>query len=397
MGALERLLEANRRGPRPEGQGGTVRLCVVTCDDPSLTGRLEPALGIAPGEAVVIRLPGGGTGVPLETLEKAVAKAVYLHDCDEVVLLSHRGCRLTAVTADQVLEALGRWQVPRSAVPFDIRDLVGAGREPQAALRGLADALRRCAFLPEALLIHLCALDEADWSLAVLEHGQGAKVARASAIETPGFSPGPVALVEPSLPSTLVPQVAIPDATPIEVALPQQTIALEAAAPVQVEESAPAPSRAQQRRRTAPPPLRPGPAAAENDAASPGRAEATESAQARRAARRADVVQSQQALAAGRRNEVRALDPRLADAVEKLRLFVSSELQRNERRELAAKLNAAHAEGASGEELAKLLLKPILGLGSARYKVFDEMLALKEAMQQMPGPQAHGLTREIVG
>lgn len=383
MGALELLLQANQRGPRPSGSGGRARVCVVTCDDASLTGRIEAALGIGPGEAVVIRLPGGGTGLPLEAVQKSVAKAVYLDDCDEVVLLSHGNCSLSSVTANQVIDALATWDVPRHKVPFDVRDLVAASREPKAALRELADSLRRAEFLPAELLVHLCHLEEDGWSVQVVEHGQNNQLKRAEdpAAHISGYQQGPAAMPEPTIASTQVPEVAILDAKPIEVVLPQQTIQVQLAAP----EAAPIDAL----------PAEPPRKSNHSRNAQEARVAAQQQQSAANHLKRQVKKGQPPPPLGGRRNEVAVLNPEVAAAADKLRLFMVAELKKNERKQLADELKFAYDRSASGEELAKILLKPVLGLGTARYKVIDEMILVKEALGAMESAQAHMISRSI--
>src|SRR5512140_775647 len=198
MSAIEIILERNRSAARPAGPERWPKLCIVTCDDASLTGRLDPLLGPSPGDAVVIRLPAGGGALPLDALQRAVAKAVFIGGCDEVLCVSHSGCTLYQLSTDKIVDALARQGVPRSAVPFDLRDLVGAGRDPRDAIRGAVDALRRCEYLPESLLVHLGHLDEATGGLELVENGEQHKVARtraaASGVQVAGYQAGPADL-----------------------------------------------------------------------------------------------------------------------------------------------------------------------------------------------------------
>src|SRR5512140_2744655 len=211
MSAIEIILERNRSAARPAGPESWPKLCIVTCDDASLTGRLEPLLGLSPGDAVVIRLPAGGGALPLDALQRAVAKAVFIGGCDEVLCVSHSGCTLYQLSTDKIVDALARQGVPRSAVPFDLRDLVGAGRDPRDAIRDAVEALRRCEYLPESLLVHLGHLDEATGRLELVENGEQHKAARAKtggATQVAGYQAGPTDLSKATSAPAPLPQIA---------------------------------------------------------------------------------------------------------------------------------------------------------------------------------------------
>ncbi|MFL5300611.1 MAG: carbonic anhydrase, partial [Anaeromyxobacteraceae bacterium] len=89
MTLLDELLDANRRAVQEAGEPGSYvanrHLCIVTCVDPRLTRWFGPALGVERGHAVAIRVPGAHVAPGSDVL-RAVAAAIYVNDCEEVLV-----------------------------------------------------------------------------------------------------------------------------------------------------------------------------------------------------------------------------------------------------------------------------------------------------------------------
>ena len=451
MSAIELLLERNRSAAAPVAAATQPWLCLVTCDDPSLTGRLEALLGIAPGGATVVRLPGGGGFAP-ELLQRAVAKAVFLDGAVEVLLLGHKPCGLAAVSSARILEALTKANVSRTSVPGDLREFVGAGANPLEGLRQAAAALRRCGFLPASLLVHVAELDEATGKVSLVENGEdhrSQRGAQAGQVAVAGYKSGPAELAAP--PPTALPNVAAlaptvelgqltaPDvkafaASPISVELPSITTDLPY--PVVTAPGGPGVMTTQslfgnaatvagpQPQHTASSFLGEAPTSPDSppeltrqkflgekfSAPEPPPQELTSkglfgdpppkapAATAKQPPARAAQGQTMVPPVKGTRARPSGLQlgPELAQAVQKVRTFMAAEIGKNERRDVLAALDQAARRGAGSEELVKIALKPVLQSGSNRYKVIDELILVKEDATRMAPSDAAAVLREMI-
>jgi carbonic anhydrase len=364
MGVLESLLERNGRVARPIGPAHP-RLCVVACDDAALTGRLEPALGLEPGEATLVRLAGAGGALPEEWVARAVFKATVLDGCDDVLLLTHDGCSAESVQANTVLDALARRGVSRAAVPWDIRDSVGAGRDVRTGVRDLAGALRRAAYLPENVSVHIAHL-ALDGTLQIIERGDALKVKReAAAGSALSSAPGPIRLTssEPAVaPGPVNPPAVVPvDCTPT----PIQIRRVEAAPSAPALGDAHSALAQMLQARPAPKPKHP------KGKPSPSRPPTLPP-------------------------DVKTPNAALANALAGLRVFMLAELKKPQRAEMDEELTAAHQRGTESPALVKLVLDPILKLGETRYRVIDEMIAVKEALAAVPPKVAVDYLRNLL-
>jgi hypothetical protein len=222
---IDELLERASRGVSPPGPVPRPALCLVLCTDAGLSGRLEPLAGAA----AIIRLPAASGALSEEVLQRAVAKAVFVEGCREVLLVSHEACTLAACSANDLLDALKERGVARSAVPFDIREWVGAGRSPREAVRQSAELLRRCPYLPQGLRVDVAHFDDTTGTLALIDRGQsgGAAIGAAGA-QLAGYVEGPTRAFEDAevaptpVPTAPVVQVVVskrPAAPPVPSAL----------------------------------------------------------------------------------------------------------------------------------------------------------------------------------
>lgn len=133
----ERFADADLPGRAAAG------LAVVTCMD----ARIDPlrVLGLANGEAKVLRNPGGQvTGDVL----RALVLATHLLGVERVLVLQHTRCRMTQVTDEQAHAAIGE----QSGV--DTRSLsFGTIADQQAALERDVQRVRSWPYLPPGVAV----------------------------------------------------------------------------------------------------------------------------------------------------------------------------------------------------------------------------------------------------
>lgn len=206
MALLDGILQTARSAkaaPVPSG------VCVIACDDLALTPVLESVFGSA---SPMVRAPAGL--LSSEVIQRAAAKAIFLDGCSEIAIVTHDGCRLTALSATSVIEALQRASVPRTAVAGDLRELVGAASDPRQAASELAELLRRGAHVPESVLIHRVHVD-AQGKVAIVDRGEDRRSARnAAPTAIGGYTSGPAAPLAEAVPEVRPAPARVPIAPP---------------------------------------------------------------------------------------------------------------------------------------------------------------------------------------
>jgi carbonic anhydrase len=173
MNLLDDLLAANRRaikiGADPGSFVANRHLCIVTCVDPRLTAFFGYALGIERGHAVAIRVPGACIGPDSDVL-RALAAAIYVNDCQEVLVLAHTDCGVARLGPDDVRRAVVKRGVSPDTVPGDIGEFFGLVPDLPEGIATTVRAIREAPFLPK-MPVHSGIIDVATGELTIWERG----------------------------------------------------------------------------------------------------------------------------------------------------------------------------------------------------------------------------------
>lgn len=176
MALLDELLDANRKAFHPDADPGTFianrHLCIVTCVDPRLTHFFPDAIGVDRGHAVVIRVPGARIAPGSEVL-RALAAAVYVNDCQEILVLPHTDCGAARVTEAELRRVMRARGVADAAIPSDPGAFFGLITDVEKAAIETVEAIRSTPFLPR-LPVHAALLDIRTGAMTLLERGYDA-------------------------------------------------------------------------------------------------------------------------------------------------------------------------------------------------------------------------------
>lgn len=190
--------------PPPE----TIPLAVVACYDPRLDPMILPALGLGPGQALVLRAAGALLR-PEDSALRSLALGTYLFGVTGVVVLGHSSCRMAQFDAPAFIESFRRRGVRREAFgPQDLREWSGAIPDPKRGVAASVAAIHGAPFLPPDLSVAGLVLDDRTGALEVVvrpgEHPAAGAVAPAAEAPT-----GPAA-AEPGGPAPPEPPAAPP-------------------------------------------------------------------------------------------------------------------------------------------------------------------------------------------
>lgn len=170
---LDDVIAANQvwargRSPRPLADDGGVGVAVVSCYDPRLDAILVDALGLVPGQAVLLRTAGARiprSGDPLRSL----ALACFRYGIRDVLVVGHSTCRMAAFNASDFIDRFRSRGVPRSAFgDEDLRAWVGAEADPRSGVLASLAAIREAPFLPKDLVLAGAVLDESTGLLEIV-------------------------------------------------------------------------------------------------------------------------------------------------------------------------------------------------------------------------------------
>ena len=156
------------RQSRPVAEPDPRHLAVLSCYDPRIDDLIRSSLGLAMGEAILVRSAGAGiraTGDPLRSL----ALAIYMFDVRETIVLGHTSCRMSRFENLAFVEAFRARGVARDAFGSeDLREWVGAIRNPAAGVRESVSVIRAAQCLPRDLVVSGLLLDDASGAVTVI-------------------------------------------------------------------------------------------------------------------------------------------------------------------------------------------------------------------------------------
>ncbi len=177
MAVLDEIMAANRPVAEAAGDPGSFianrHLCIVTCVDPRLTRFFPDVLGVERGHAVAIRVPGAYIPTGSDSL-RALAAAIYVNDCQEVLVVAHTDCGVARVTEPELRRVMRARGVEEDAIPQDVAGFFGLVGDVEAAARETVEAIRGAPFLPRHLPVHAVVMDIRTGALTLLERGYDA-------------------------------------------------------------------------------------------------------------------------------------------------------------------------------------------------------------------------------
>ena len=170
---FEAILERNRawtRGrearalPPPE----TIPLAVVGCYDPRLDGLLLSSLGLAPGQAFLLRT-AGALLQPGSSALRSLGLAIYMFGVTDVLVLGHTSCRMARFDTSYFVDSFRKRGVKREAFgSVELREWVGAIADPRRGVEASIAHILEAPFLPKDLSVGGLVLDDTSGALEVV-------------------------------------------------------------------------------------------------------------------------------------------------------------------------------------------------------------------------------------
>lgn len=131
---------------------------VISCMSEKLAGLLEESMGFERGEALFIKTAGASSTKYDNSIERSAAIAVLKKDATKIAVVGHADCS-SASDVFPITEAMKKHNIPRSAVPDDVREWMGLISNPEENVRQLVRALRNSQVIPVNVEIHGFMLD----------------------------------------------------------------------------------------------------------------------------------------------------------------------------------------------------------------------------------------------
>ncbi len=197
----------------------TAPACLVVADsNPALTGIIEPALGLAQGQATMIRIAGAWGGKDGEELARSAALALHLDECREVYVVGFQACSACLVDRKQIQEkmkAAGLLEKFPDGGAQLIDRMRGPG-SPELAVQETVKLLRK-RLAPRRVPVHGCMLDPATGALKVINADRSTESVPISQAKEPAVD---LDFALPELPEIVLPEIPSLDLSAIDVPAP---------------------------------------------------------------------------------------------------------------------------------------------------------------------------------
>ncbi len=182
MTSIEQILAFNRNfvaaksyEPHITDKYPDKKLAVVSCMDTRLSVLLQEALGLANGDAKIIKNAGGIIPGPYDSVMRSLVVAVYELGVEEVMVIHHSACGACHMCYAHLREAmLERGIAPETlaaveAGGIDLTAWLEGFHDTEASVRRTVAAIREHPLMPDGLSVRGFIIDSVTGALTEIE------------------------------------------------------------------------------------------------------------------------------------------------------------------------------------------------------------------------------------
>lgn len=179
MTLLDRVLSHNQTFVKPGAfpplpKDPKRQLAIFTCMDTRLVDFLEPAMGVARGDAKVIKNAGNTLVDPNGGVIRSLVAAVFLLGVEEIFVIGHKDCGMAEVDAEHLKERMISRGVEAQAIDNLVPDLgqwLGAFASPEENVERVTGIIRNSPLIPKDVPVHGLIFCPNDGHLEVVVRG----------------------------------------------------------------------------------------------------------------------------------------------------------------------------------------------------------------------------------
>lgn len=153
-------------------------LAVLTCMDTRLLSFLEPAMGLARGEAKLIKVAGNTAFEDFDSVIGSLMVAVYELHVHDVIVMGHDDCGMLKTTADSLCRHMAEEGIDEEAIAA-VRPKLEQWADPitdiSASVCDTVRRLRANPYLPSSLTIYGMVIHPHTGEIRVVDDGEGQK------------------------------------------------------------------------------------------------------------------------------------------------------------------------------------------------------------------------------
>ncbi|OAT81709.1 beta-class carbonic anhydrase [Desulfotomaculum copahuensis] len=171
---IEELLSANKNFMAKKtpvvSKYPRLRLAILTCMDARLVELVEPALGLARGDAKVIKNAGN---ILDQGALRSLVVAVYLLGVGEIIVIGHRDCGMVGVDVQALRQKMLARGVPEGAIAeLNLVEWIGTFADETENVRRVVMQIRNSPLIPRDVKIHGLMMDPDTGCVEVVNQNQ---------------------------------------------------------------------------------------------------------------------------------------------------------------------------------------------------------------------------------
>jgi carbonic anhydrase len=154
------------------------RLVVVTCMDTRLVELLPRAMGFRNGDVKLVKNAGAIVSHPFGSVMRSILLAIYELNAEEVVVVGHTGCGMTALSCDRVLAKARARGVSEEVLAtlghsgIDLKQWLTGFERVEDGVRASVDVIRNHPLLPHDVAVHGMLMDSETGALQLIVEGR---------------------------------------------------------------------------------------------------------------------------------------------------------------------------------------------------------------------------------
>ncbi len=133
------------------------QVAIITCMDTRLVNFLEPALGLARGDAKVIKTAGNSVTGVFDGTIRSLMVCIYELGVKEILVIGHHECGMSKTTSQSLTKAMLSRGVPKEAIHMIAKELAEWADEfqhPEQNVIDTVEAIRLNPLIPTDVPVH---------------------------------------------------------------------------------------------------------------------------------------------------------------------------------------------------------------------------------------------------
>jgi carbonic anhydrase len=155
------------------------RMVILTCMDTRLLELLPKAINVANGDVKIIKNAGALVAHPFGSIMRSILVAVYQLQADEVFVIGHHDCGMSAIKPELVIEEMKKRGVEESAFEtlaysgINIEEFLQGFSSVSESVAHSADMIKKHPLMPKDVPVHGLVINPETGKLDLVVDGYG--------------------------------------------------------------------------------------------------------------------------------------------------------------------------------------------------------------------------------